>query len=94
MTRCPPTHEFDLVPDSGVIPVDEATWIRVQYPLLEFLPARRVARLEKPARIHVVAYGEPGDHMPAAIVARLETLCGTQLWQAACGLERRSCPPP
>lgn len=77
------SFEFDLVPDSGRIPSDAATSMRVQHQLLEFMAAHDVVRADQPTRIHVVAHGEPGDQVRADILARLEELCGTRLRQEA-----------
>lgn len=74
------TFDFDLVPESGSIPDDDRTWLRMQFNLLEFMAAVRVERLEQPTRIYVVAWGEP-QPVPPALLARLEERCGTRLRQ-------------
>jgi len=74
-----PTCEFDLVPESGTLAFDQATWLKAKFLLLEFQPAKRLRLIDGPEpRIRVHAYGADPEVAPA-LLQRLEELAGTAL---------------
>jgi hypothetical protein len=68
---------FELVPADGALELDEDRWLKIQFQLLEFQPARRVWLVGPPTRIRVEAPGEP--EIAPAILARVEELAGTAM---------------